>query len=325
MAKTTTKPKAQDAELFNAPPTQTAEQAAAGKAVAKADPKKKTVPIRTEERVVPMTGISEILGVFERLAVNKDVNPDSLDKLLAVQERLIDRNAALAFNQAFVEMTPELPLIRKEGRIIVREKTATGRRDGEETQNTPYPKWDTTGEQIKPILHKYGFGLGHRIGSVIESGERRVRVTAVLRHVGGHVDDSCYFDLPADATGSKNNNQAWASSVTYAKRHTAFAVLGLVTEGDDDDAKKSGRALVVGDPLTEEELEKITEFAAACMCGEPTLIGHLNKTKPKNHPTLEKLADLPRSRFDETITALQGYDANRRAREPQQMKAGDEK
>lgn len=315
MTKTTTKPK--DAELFNAP--QTAEQAASGKAVAKHEPKK-TIAIMTDERVVPMTGLAEILGVFERLAQNKDVNPDSLDKLLAVQERLIDRNAALAFNQAFVEMTPELPLIPKLGRIIVREKTASGKRDGEETQNTPYPKWETTGELIKPILQRHGFGLGHRITSIVESGERRVRVAAVLRHVGGHVDDSCYFDLQADATGSKNNNQAWASSVTYAKRHTAFAVLGLVTEGDDDDAKKSGRAIMVGDPLTEEELEKIIEFSAACLCHEPTLVKHMNKTKPNGHPDIKKIAELPRSRFEETITALQGYDANRRQREAEAAK-----
>jgi hypothetical protein len=320
MAKTTTKQKTQDAELFNAPPT--AEQAATGKAVAKHEPKKKTVAI-TEERVVPMTGLAEILGVFERLAINPDVNPDSLDKLLAVQERLIDRNAALAFNQAFVAMTPNLPLIRKEGRIVVREKDAQGKRTGDMTQNTPYPKWETTGEQIKPVLAQFGFGLGHRIGSIVESGERRVRVTAVLRHVGGHVDDSCYFDLPADATGSKNNNQAWASSVTYAKRHTAFAVLGLITEGDDDDAKKSGGPVMVGDPLTEEELDKIITFATACMCGEPTLVKHLNKTKPAGHPDIKKIADLPRSRFDETILALQGYDANRRARDPEPKKADE--
>jgi hypothetical protein len=311
MAKTTTKQKTTDAELFNAP---TAEQAAKGKAVAKHEPKK-AVAIKTEERVVPMTGLAEILGVFERLAINPDVNPDSLDKLLAVQERLIDRNAALAFNQAFVAMTPNLPLIRKEGRIVVREKDAQGRRTGEKTQDTPYPKWETTGEQIKPILAQYGFGLGHRIGSVVESGERRVRVTAVLRHVGGHVDDSCYFDLTADSTGSKNNNQAWASSVTYAKRHTAFAVLGLVTEGDDDDAKKSGRAIMIGDPLTEEELEKIIDFANACLCSEPILVKHLNKTKPAGHPDIKKIADLPRSRFEEAIAALQSYDGNRRARE----------
>lgn len=318
MAKTTTKTKPEGGELFNAPP-QTAEQAATGKAVATRQPRaaaKITAKApEPESRVVPMTGLAEILGVFERLAVNKDVNPDSLDKLLAVQERLIDRNAKLAFDQAFVAMTPDLPLIPKLGRIIVREKTATGRRDGEETQNTPYPKWETTGELIKPVLKAHGFGLGHRISSIVESGERRVRVTAVLRHIGGHTDDSCYFDLPADTTGSKNNNQAWASSVTYAKRHTAFAVLGLITEGDDDDAKGSGRAVVMGDPLTEEELEKLIEFAAAAQCGQPALLSHLNKSRPKPHPEIKTLADLPRSRYDEAVAAISNYEANRKARE----------
>ncbi len=325
MAKTTTKQKA-EAELFNAPATQTAEQAAAGKAVAKREPRGGAkVPAKAvdEARVVPMTGLAEILGVFERLAINPNVNPDSLDKLLAVQERLIDRNAKLAFDQAFVAMTPELPMIRKEGRIIVREKDAHGKRTGEETQNTPYPKWETTGEQIKPVLAAYGFGLSHRISSVVEA-ERRVRVTAVLRHIGGHTDDSCYFDLPADTTGSKNNNQAWASSVTYAKRHTAFAVLGLITEGDDDDAKASGRSIVAGDPLTPEEYDELVNFAAAVQCGAPHLLKHLNDTRPKKHPEMKAVEDLPRIRFQEAIDALKSYDANKRARAAEQQ-AGQQK
>ena len=316
MTKTTTKRKNETADsLFGPAPTGEI-------AKPESDKKNQQVAVKmpkthkpAQAEIVPMTGIAEILGVFERLAVNKDVNPDSLDKLLAVQERLIDRNAKLAFDKAFIAMTPNLPLIPKEGRIIVREKTATGRRDGEETQNTPYPKWETTGELIKPVLHEHGFGLSHRIGSVIETGERRVRVTAVLRHVGGHTDDTCYFDLAADATGSKNNNQAWASSVTYAKRHTAFAVLGLVTEGDDDDAKGSGRAIVAGDPLTPEELEQIINFAGAVECSEKHLVSHLDKTKPKGHPKLNKIAELPRTRFDEALTALRSYEANKRARE----------
>jgi hypothetical protein len=268
-----------------------------------------------------MTGLAEILGVFERLAVNKDVNPDSLDKLLAVQERLIDRNAKLAFDQAFVAMTAELPLIPKLGRIIFQEKTTSGRRDGDIAQNTPYPKWETTGELIKPVLQKHGFGLSHRMSSIIENGERRLRVTARLIHVGGYTDEGCYFDLLADTTGSKNNAQAWASSSTYAKRHTAFAVLGLLTEDDDDDAKGSGRPVVMGDPLTEEELEKIKEFGSAALCSEPALVSHLNKTRPKGHPEIKKLADLPRSRYDEAVQAISSYDANRRAREADASKA----
>jgi hypothetical protein len=331
MSRSATKKPTEPSEvsLFASPPDEITAPPPAGKnAVAVRTPKASKPPAAptSQQQVVPMTGIAEILGVFERLAVNKDVNPDSLDKLLAVQERLIDRNAELAFNQAFVEMTRQLPLIPKSGRIIVREKTASGKRDGDETQNTPYPKWEITGEKIKPVLHDNGFGLGHRIESVIESGERRVRVRAVLRHVGGHVDDSCYFDLPADTTGSKNNNQAWASSVTYAKRHTAFAVLGLVTEGDDDDAKSSGRAIVVGDPITPEDLDRLIEFARAAECPGAKLVAYLNEKKPPKHPAMTELAELPKSRFDEALAAIQSYESNKRARAANEaVKASAEK
>lgn len=311
-AKTAAKPL--EGELFN--PGQTEAEATAGKpsrAVAKRSHKAEPQPPAPVERVVPMTGFSEMLATFERLAVNPNVNPDSLSKLLDVQERMLDRNAQTAFNQAFVEMQPELPEITKDGRIIVREKTNTGKRDGEEIQNTPYAKWDKIVPLIKPVLRKFGFALSHRIASTSDGQLRRV--TAILRHDGGWVDDSCYFDVGADTSGSKNNIQGWASSVSYAKRHTSAAVLNIVTKDEDDDGKKSGKPVMIGEPMTAEQLDKLIEFAVAVECGQPHLLKHLNGCRPKGHPIIDSLELLPASRHDEAIEALKSYDANKRERD----------
>lgn len=316
---TKAKTKDTESELFNAPPT--AEQAATGKAVAVRKPR--AAPEKIESRVVPVTGLAEIIGAVERMSANPATNADVADRMLTMLERLMDRQARLAFNRAFVEMTAELPPIPKKGRIIVLEKTASGRRDGAEQQNTPYAKWETTAELIKPKLRQYGFGIQHRISTTIDGTERRVRVTAVLRHDEGHVDDSCYFDLAADSTGSKNNAQAWASSVSYAKRHTAFAVLGLIAEGEDDDAKSSGKPVIIGDQMTEEEVIQVREFAEAVECPLPALLDHLNKKRPKNHPAAKTLGDLPQSRLQEALDALKSWEANapaRKAAEAQKVK-----
>lgn len=283
-------PNPADASMFDAPPTEK-------QAVAVREP-------ASASQVAQFGG--DFLAMIERLAVNPAADPAKLGPILDFQERILNRNARDAFDAAMIEMQPNLPEITKDGRIIVKEKTATGRRDGEETQNTPYAKWEVMMPLIKPILYEHGFALRHRIGTAPDG---RVRVTAIL--IGhGHTDDSCYFDLGADTTGSKNNAQAWASSVSYAKRHTASAVLNIVTKGEDDDGRASGRPIVLGDPLTPEELAQVVDLAGAAMCPAPRLIEHMNKKRPKNHPEIDDLAKLPRNRFDEVVAAIRSYEAN---------------
>lgn len=315
MARPVTTPNKRSGDLLEQLPQTEAEAAAAKPS--------RAVATRTaqENTVVPVRGgLSEILGTFERLAVNPSVNPDTLNKLLDVQERLLAKDAERQFNEAFVRMQPELPIIAKDGHIIVRKKDAvTGERTGEITQDTPYAKWETILPIIKPILAGHGFGINHRITT--PSPETR-RVTAILRHTGGHVDDSCYFDVPIDTSGSKNNPQGWASGVSYGKRHSACAVLTIATKDEDDDAHKAGRPMADGEPLTPYELEQIIELAGAVECKEQYLLGHLNKMKPKHHRNIEKLAYLPRSRFDEAVNALNGYGANKREREKQGATGG---
>jgi len=311
VGKTATK---SEAELFA--PAETEEQAKAGKpsrAVAKrSDTEKGRFEKLEPTKVIPVSGLSEILGTFERLAVNPNVNPDTLNKLLDVQERLLAKNAEQEFNRSFVEMQPHLPIITKDGRIVVREKDKDGKRTGEIIQDTGYAKWETVLPLIKPILADHGFGINHRV-TTHDPATRRV--TAILRHIGGHVDDSCYFDVTIDTSGSKNNIQGWASSVSYGKRHSAFAVLTIATKDEDDDGQKSGRAMVDGEPLTAHEMEQVIELAGAVECGKEHLLKHLNKTRPKRHQELKRLEDLPRSRFDDAIAALNSYESNKRARE----------
>jgi len=319
MTKAKTKAKEQDAEaLLFTPP----EEQGKPSLPAKVDPKPKT-PARAREepaRVVPIADPLQIMAVIERLATNPTVDPEKLERLLALQERLLDRNAKTAFDDALGRVIPALPVITRDGKIIVQEKTATGKRDGAVTQNTPYAKWETIMPIVNPILAEHGLHIRHRIGTAADG---RVRVTALLSGYG-YTDDSCYFDLPADTTGSKNNAQAWASAVSYAKRHTACAVLNIVTRQEDDDGKGSGRPVVMGEPIDVDQAARIRDFAEAVGCKVERLISHLNKTRPKGHPEMEKLDDLPVARFDAAIDALRGYEANAKKLAEEKAKGGQQ-
>lgn len=271
---------------------------------------------RARDLVAAEPAIDPFVAMIERVVANPAVDADKLSKIIDAQERVMAINARRAFDAAFVEMQPELPVITRDGRIVVREKDDRGRRTGEKTQDTPYAKWETIDEIVKPILHRHGFALSHRISTAPpdETKERRVRVTAILRG-HGHVEDDCYFDLMADSTGSKNNAQAWASSVSYAKRHTGVAVLNIITKAEDDDGKSSGKPMVVGDTITPEHLFQLRDMIDAVECPLETYINHLNNKKPRNHPDIDDLSSLPDSRFEEAIAHLRLYEQNKKGRD----------
>ena len=100
--------------------------------------------------------------------------------------------------------------------------------------NGKYAKWEDIQEAILPVTSKFGFAVTHK--TRVEAD--RVIVTCIVRHRDGHQDQT-ELPLPLDTSGSKNNVQAVGSSVSYGKRYTASALLGIRVDGDDDDGNKA--------------------------------------------------------------------------------------
>lgn len=184
----------------------------------------------------PESGSSAIVSVIERAALNPDVDVSKMERLLDMQQRILDRSAKEAFNAAFSAMQPSLPAIPKRGEI----KNSQGR-----VQST-YGKWEDTDRLIRPVLHGHGFGLSFRT----EEGEGCIYVTAVLAHREGHSEQTT-MRLPFDSSGSKNAVQGVGSSLSYGKRYTAGAILNLIYQDDpgDDDGQLAGHVAVerIGD------------------------------------------------------------------------------
>lgn len=165
---------------------------------------------------------SEILVMFERLATNPAVNPESLKALLDVRERMLDREAKASFDKAFLEMRPELPT------LVERKSGGTGK----------YTPREDIVIAVTPILHKFGFALSHETDW---AGDGKVAVvSAILTHRDGHQRRSRFMS-PADNSGSKNAVQGLGSAIEYGRRYTTCDVLGIVTKGTDDDGRTAGR------------------------------------------------------------------------------------
>lgn len=179
-----------------------------------------------------------VLAMVERVAMNPDADIDKLERLLDMQERVLIRNAMVAFNTAMAEMQSDIPTIEKNGAIIVKD-----------TERSRYARFEDIMRIVKPIMQRYGFAVSFRTNT----GDNCVKVTGVLMHKDGHREET-EMTLPVDSSGSKNTVQAIGSSTAYGKRYVLCALLNIATGDEDDD----GQASDLG-----ELVETINNIAAA--------------------------------------------------------------
>lgn len=162
------------------------------------------------------------IHMIAKAAADPTVDVAKLDRLLQMHERLLTKQAEVAFYAALSEMQQELPSIEERGQI----------KDNQGNVRSTYALWEDVNDTIKPILNKHGFALSFRI----EDTDTKVKVTGVLSHKAGHREQTS-LSLPSDTSGSKNSVQAVGSSVSYGKRYTAGALLNLTSHGEDDDGQ----------------------------------------------------------------------------------------
>lgn len=195
--------------------------------------------VKHEQPAVPAASESAaIIQVIERAAMNPNVDIDKMERLLQMQERIMERQAKSSFMAALAEMQPDLPEIPE---------------NGKGHGNIKYALWEDINELIKPVLGKHGFSLSFRTGQ----SDGKIVVTGVLSHRDGHSEETTML-LPTDSSGSKNAVQAVGSSTSYGKRYTAQALLNLTSRGEDDDGQAAG-AKADNDPTITEAQTKIIQ------------------------------------------------------------------
>lgn len=165
-----------------------------------------------------------MLPMIERLAALPDFDVAKLEKLLDMQERILDRHAEAAFNGAFAEMQAQIPTIAERGR------TNMGR----------YARLEDIIEVVRPILKAFGFSLSF---STQWPEKGTVRIVGILTHTQGHARQS-EFLTTADTSGAKNAVQALGSAVSYGRRYTTMDLLSIVSRELDDDGRGTTKPAV---------------------------------------------------------------------------------
>lgn len=153
-------------------------------------------------------------------AVRQGVSIETLDKLMALQERWEANEARKAFSEAMSAFRAENISVRKN-------KDADY---GKGSAAYSYATLDAVCDAIVGALSKHG--LSHH-WETKQSGDQ-VTVACHITHRMGH-RESTSLTSGLDQTGSKNKIQALGSAVKYLERYTLLAITGLAVKDKDDD------------------------------------------------------------------------------------------
>jgi len=212
------------------------------------------------------------MAVIERAASNPGVDINKMQQLLDMQERILTKNAEMAFNQAMARLQPLMPVIKRT----------------KKADKSHYARYEDIDPIIRPLYTNEGFSLSFtskRNGDI-------VTYYGTLHHVEGH-KVTAEIDLPADKSGSKNDIQAKASTMTYAKRYLLTMLLNVVTADEDDDGKRGGTQTITTEQAADldNRIRKLKD-------------GALYLPKFLSYMKVEAILDIPQRDYMKAQTAL---------------------
>ena len=176
---------------------------------------------------LPADQNSGLINMIEKVCMNPEMDVEKLEKMLDMQERILDKQSAQQFQEDMAAMQAELPVIEKNGEISVNNVV-----------RSRFAKFEDINKAVLPVLQKYGFSFTFET----QQADSYVNVIGVLRHKSGH-KESTALRIPLDTSGSKNAVQAVGSSVSYGKRYVMSALLNITTTDDDDDGEAAVPAI----------------------------------------------------------------------------------
>lgn len=165
---------------------------------------------------------NSVISVIEKVATSKDLDVSKMEKLLEMQERVLNRQAEIAFNNALSEVQKELPAIQRDA---VNSQTSSR-----------YSKLESINMKIIPVYTKHGFSLS--FGTEETSDKEVLKITCDVSHAQGHTRQY-HYNLPWDKSGIKGNVNktdihALGSTISYGRRYLTMMIFNLVISDDTD-------------------------------------------------------------------------------------------
>lgn len=216
-----------------------------------------------------------MVAMIERLALSPDVDVAKLEKLLELQERILNRNSEAAFNDAMRLVQAEMPKIKRN-----KKNAQTG---------SLYADLEAVTNAAVPIYTKHGFSLSFSQTDCPTDGKMRI---ICYCSNSGHTRQYQY-DASLDMVGLKGNPnktaiQSEGSTFSYGQRYLTKLIFNITLTDEDNDGQ--------GDLITESQVMDLMALADEVKADRQKFLQYMG---------VEKLADIPVTQYKRAVTALE--------------------
>lgn len=181
-----------------------------------------------------------------RLAIEKNLDVDKLERLVALKVDEDKRRAERAFFEAMAEFQKRCPLIDK-GKTVDY-VTRSGVR-----VHYKHAELKHIQRAIGPICADLGFSYYW----THEERDGKLTETCILSHIAGHSRSSSFTIPIANNNPGMSDQQKPAAAQTFAQRYSLIAVFGLITSDPDTDAEEAGG----GETVTQDQADTLRALA----------------------------------------------------------------
>lgn len=209
---------------------------------------------------------------------------EALDKLVDLYQKIEDRNAVKALNQAIAKFQSECPRITTSKKVDYASKTG-GR------VNYKYAELDHIQEIIKPVLERNGLSVTWECHT---EGNKITEICVVRHRDGAQIQSP--FTTTNDSNSAASPQQKDGMAATYAMRRSLGQALGISIGDRDTDGMIPINNAQVWRTITETEAKNIE-----------TLIGEVGADLNKflNYFEVDCVESLPAGRFREAVAMLE--------------------
>ena len=211
---------------------------------------------RVAEQVPENDNATSILQVIERAAQNPSVDPDKMERLLTIYERVKDKQAETAYNVSMNQAQANV------SEVVTDLKNSQ--------TNSRYASFTALDRILRPIYIDAGFSLSFDTGDA--PAPDMVRVLCLVAHRDGF-KRIYHIDMPADGKGAKGGDvmtktHAAGSAVSYGMRYLLKMIFNVaVRDPDDDDGNQAGRV-----PITESQAADLRALATEIGANIPAFL-----------------------------------------------------
>lgn len=163
------------------------------------------------------------VGNLLALAIDKGITPESLEKLVMLQEHCMAKQAKDDFYRAMAGFQADCPIIGKNRKAEIRSDKGS--------YSYGYADLAMVADTIKPYCEKWGFSYSFDQ----KFTEGTVETICIVRHEGGH-EERTSFSGPSESANKMSAMQKAVAATTTARRLALVLAFGL-SVGEDLDGR----------------------------------------------------------------------------------------